>query len=83
MIDIDHFKKINDEYGHAVGDRCWPTSAACCARVRVIDLPSRYGGEELCIVLPNTPVEGACKLAETCGLKSKRCCTTPARASSR
>ncbi|MTV40157.1 sensor domain-containing diguanylate cyclase [Duganella radicis] len=66
MIDIDHFKKINDEYGHVVGDHVLANVGRLLREnVRVIDMPSRYGGEELCVILPNTPVEGACKLAET------------------
>ncbi|MRW85249.1 diguanylate cyclase [Pseudoduganella sp. FT26W] len=66
MIDLDHFKKINDEHGHAVGDQVL-TSLGKLLRenVRVIDIPGRYGGEELCVILPSTPLEGACKFAET------------------
>jgi diguanylate cyclase (GGDEF)-like protein len=66
MIDLDHFKKINDEYGHAVGDQVLTTLGRLLRdNVRVIDIPGRYGGEELCVILPNTPLEGACKFAET------------------
>jgi diguanylate cyclase (GGDEF)-like protein len=66
MIDLDHFKKINDDHGHAVGDQVL-TSLGKLLRenVRVIDIPGRYGGEELCVILPSTPLDGACKLAET------------------
>ncbi|MYM23288.1 diguanylate cyclase [Duganella sp. FT135W] len=70
MIDLDHFKQINDEYGHLVGDQVLANVGRLLREsLRVIDLPSRYGGEELCVVLPNTPVEGACKLADTLRLK--------------
>ncbi|MYM30196.1 diguanylate cyclase [Duganella sp. CY15W] len=70
MIDLDHFKKINDEYGHAVGDQVLAAVGRLVREnVRVIDVPSRYGGEELCVLLPNTPVEGACKFAESLRLK--------------
>lgn len=70
MIDVDHFKKINDEYGHIVGDQVLANIGRLLREsLRVIDLPSRYGGEELCIILPNTPVEGACKLAENLRVK--------------
>ncbi|MYM68875.1 diguanylate cyclase [Pseudoduganella sp. FT55W] len=66
MIDVDHFKKINDEYGHVVGDQVLANIGRLLREnVRVIDMPTRYGGEEMCVLLPNTPVEGACKLAET------------------
>ncbi|NVM75064.1 diguanylate cyclase (GGDEF)-like protein [Duganella sp. SG902] len=66
MIDLDHFKKINDEYGHVVGDQVLADVGRLLREnVRVIDMPSRYGGEELCVILPNTPAEGARKLAET------------------
>ncbi|NYE61747.1 diguanylate cyclase (GGDEF)-like protein [Duganella sp. 1224] len=70
MIDLDHFKKINDEYGHAVGDQVLTTLGRLLRdNVRVIDIPGRYGGEELCVILPNTPLEGACKFAESLRVK--------------
>jgi diguanylate cyclase (GGDEF)-like protein len=66
MIDLDHFKKINDEYGHAVGDQVLANLGRLLREnVRVIDVAGRYGGEELCVLLPSTPVEGACKFAES------------------
>jgi diguanylate cyclase (GGDEF)-like protein len=66
MIDLDHFKRINDEHGHAVGDQVLANVGRLLREsVRVIDMPGRYGGEELCVILPNTPLEGACKFAET------------------
>jgi diguanylate cyclase (GGDEF)-like protein len=66
MIDLDHFKRINDEHGHAVGDQVLANIGRLLREsVRVIDVPGRYGGEELCVILPNTPLEGACKFAET------------------
>ena len=66
MIDLDRFKQINDEYGHAVGDQVLANVGRLLREsVRVIDVPGRYGGEELCVILPNTPVEGALKFAET------------------
>jgi diguanylate cyclase len=65
MIDIDHFKAINDRYGHPVGDAvirevAWILRSA----VRLHDVPGRYGGEEFGVVLPGTEVEGAEVLAE-------------------
>ncbi len=66
LMDIDHFKSVNDTHGHAVGDDClqqvakrihqglrWPT-----------DFASRYGGEEFCIILPETDIQGAVSVAE-------------------
>jgi len=66
MIDLDHFKHINDCYGHIVGDQVLAGVGRLLRdSVRVIDVPSRYGGEELCVLLPNTPIEGALTFAET------------------
>jgi diguanylate cyclase (GGDEF)-like protein len=65
MIDLDHFKKVNDDHGHAVGDQVLTALGRLLRdNVRVIDIPGRYGGEELCVILPNTPLDGACKFAE-------------------
>lgn len=66
MMDIDHFKSINDRYGHAGGDR----TLAHCARllmnaVRIDDVLGRYGGEEFCAVLPRCSLEDAEKIANT------------------
>ena len=66
MVDVDHFKRINDEFGHQVGDEVLASIGRLLRdNVRVIDVAGRYGGEELCILLPNTPLEGARKFAET------------------
>ena len=65
MLDIDHFKGINDTYGHAVGDQVLTTVAQICARsLRKIDLLGRYGGEEFVFLLPETDGEEACAAAE-------------------
>lgn len=65
MLDIDHFKQINDNHGHEAGDtvlRC--VTALAEATLRPSDRIGRWGGEEFIIILPDTPAEGARKLAE-------------------
>lgn len=60
MIDIDHFKKVNDTYGHQFGDYVLKEiSNIISASFRKTDMIYRYGGEELTIILPGTPLEGA------------------------
>lgn len=65
MLDIDHFKKINDNYGHTVGDeaiRC--ISRIIKEQIRELDIAGRYGGEEFGIIITNTNGDGACVIAE-------------------
>jgi len=66
VIDIDHFKKVNDNYGHLAGDQClvWIGGKIKDALGRVTDLGCRYGGEEFCLILPETDTKGAMTLAE-------------------
>ena len=65
MIDIDHFKRINDERGHAEGDRVLEWIAGVLRnRVRETDLAGRWGGEEFLVLLPSTPAAKAHRLAE-------------------
>ena len=65
MIDIDHFKKVNDEHGHPVGDRVIKSlSRLLLQRLRTGDIPARYGGEEFTILLPDTGPESALKVVE-------------------
>ncbi|HYD45742.1 MAG TPA: PleD family two-component system response regulator [Phenylobacterium sp.] len=65
MVDIDHFKKINDTYGHDVGDEVLREFAARLAsNVRAIDLPCRYGGEEFTVIMPDTRLADAERIAE-------------------
>lgn len=60
MLDIDHFKKINDTYGHLVGDRVLIAVAKSILHcLRPTDMPVRYGGEEFTIFLPGTSIENA------------------------
>ncbi len=65
LIDVDHFKKINDTLGHAVGDMVLQRLAqALSDGVREADLAARYGGEEFILVLPHTPVTTAAQASE-------------------
>lgn len=66
IIDVDHFKKFNDQYGHLVGDDCLKMVAHCINEVvtRPQDIKARYGGEEFVLLLPGTPEVGAVKVAE-------------------
>ncbi len=64
-LDLDHFKNVNDRYGHAVGDEVLVRSAAAVREeLRAIDVFARIGGEEFAILLPDTPARGALALAE-------------------
>lgn len=65
MSDIDHFKGFNDLYGHSVGDQVIQIVAKNLTQsIRANDLLCRYGGEEFCILLPNTSLSDACTVAE-------------------
>jgi diguanylate cyclase len=65
MIDIDHFKRINDEHGHLTGDEVIRSVARIIRRcIRDVDVPGRYGGDEFAIVLVQTDVETARIIAE-------------------
>ncbi|MFA5529101.1 MAG: GGDEF domain-containing protein [Thiohalomonadaceae bacterium] len=65
MLDVDHFKCFNDEYGHPAGDRLLAELGAIVRREsRENDLPSRYGGEEFLVILPETDARGAARFAE-------------------
>jgi diguanylate cyclase (GGDEF)-like protein len=67
IFDLDHFKKLNDSYGHLTGDRVLQGMAELLRggkTIRDTDIAARWGGEEFLIILPGTPKEGALKAAE-------------------
>ena len=66
VIDIDHFKRYNDSFGHSGGDECLRRVAAAIAEcvTRPLDMVARFGGEEFVVVLPDTPLQGVLILAE-------------------
>ncbi len=65
LLDIDHFKRLNDSYGHQAGDCVLQQVASVISEnCRETDLVARYGGEEFVVVMPNTPSSEACHVAE-------------------
>lgn len=76
MTDIDHFKNVNDTYGHSVGDEIIKmVSSSIQDSLRDGDIVARYGGEEFCIVLPRADIEEAFEVADRCrkSIASKEC----------
>jgi diguanylate cyclase (GGDEF)-like protein len=74
MLDVDHFKSVNDTYGHSAGDAVLEQVAKCiCSSVRASDVVFRYGGEEFLILLANTENEGALQLAERVRSELQKC----------
>lgn len=68
MIDIDHFKRYNDHYGHVAGDECLQAVAdvlRCCVR-RAGEMAARYGGEEFVLLLPGSDEDHALEVARNC-----------------
>lgn len=69
LIDIDHFKKINDTYGHAAGDQALLALAEICrTNIRAIDVFARFGGDEFAVLLPETSREEAAEVMQRVGL---------------
>ncbi|RKZ09084.1 hypothetical protein DRQ25_07465 [Candidatus Fermentibacteria bacterium] len=65
MLDVDNFKKINDTYGHTIGDQVLKDVAECCRQtMRKVDVLGRYGGEEFAVLLPESDLSAACRAAE-------------------
>jgi len=65
MLDLDHFKRVNDSFGHSVGDEVLKVVGQVLREsCRVYDVPGRYGGEEFCIILPETRVGNTTQVAE-------------------
>jgi len=66
IIDIDHFKLVNDHHGHVAGDQCliWLSTQMEKILRRSSDMAFRYGGEEFCLILPDTDAKGALVLAQ-------------------
>ncbi|MBH0090032.1 GGDEF domain-containing protein [Pseudoalteromonas sp. NSLLW218] len=73
MVDIDHFKSVNDTYGHSIGDTVLCGVAELLqANIRKSDRVARFGGEEFCIILPNTTQEQAIRIAEAIRIKVEK-----------
>jgi two-component system cell cycle response regulator len=65
MVDIDHFKRVNDTFGHGMGDRVLSRISSLCRELlREVDLMGRLGGEEFAILLPETPLTAALDVSE-------------------
>jgi diguanylate cyclase (GGDEF)-like protein len=84
LLDVDHFKRINDNWGHAVGDRVLREIARTThAVLRKTDIAGRYGGEEFLVLLPDTDLEEATSLAQRLNQKIAQEVVTPEQSSPR
>lgn len=76
LIDIDHFKQVNDTYGHAMGDQMLITLARTCEKnIREIDIFARFGGDEFVLFFPEANCKQACKVVERIRLALLACPT--------
>ncbi len=65
MLDVDHFKSVNDQWGHEVGNQALKLIAQCiCKTIRRIDVACRYGGEEFAVILPSSDIHTSILVAE-------------------
>ncbi|MFT6388407.1 MAG: diguanylate cyclase (GGDEF)-like protein [Cellvibrionaceae bacterium] len=65
MLDADHFKRVNDQWGHEMGNKALQLIASCIkGNIRKLDIPCRYGGEEFAIILPSTDISTSIQVAE-------------------
>ena len=72
MLDLDHFKALNDRHGHQAGDEVLESVGAALRHgVRASDFAGRWGGEEFVVLLPDTDHEGALQAAETMRASSR------------
>jgi diguanylate cyclase (GGDEF)-like protein len=79
LVDVDHFKRVNDSYGHLIGDDVLRALATeLRQQVRESDVVGRFGGEEFTVLLPRTDGDGACRIAER--LRSSACALSVATA---
>lgn len=77
LLDLDHFKQVNDTYGHPMGDEVLRNvSRIVAASVRATDSVARYGGEEIAVVLTQTDAEGAAEVAERLRVQIAECAHT-------
>lgn len=77
LLDVDHFKRFNDQHGHLLGDEVLKAvGAVLAAGARKGDLPARFGGEEFCVILPNADAQGAMLVARRLRIAIERMTVT-------
>ena len=84
IIDIDHFKNLNDEHGHLHGDQMLRDLTGLLTDTsRTVDILARYGGDEFVVVMPQTDLAGAAMVGERLRARSNRRCRSPSASASR